>query len=618
MRETNFIAQNQEKWKRYEEALSGKDEDPELLRELYIHTTDDLSYSRTFYPNRSVRVYLNNLAQRTFLRVYRGRRGEASRFFSFWSEELPRVVQANHRALLVSLVVFLLAMLIGAISYRIDDQFAETIMGSYYMEMTEENIAKQDPMYVYKDAAPYGMALSITFNNIMVALLTFVSGVVFAIGSVVQLIRNGVMVGVFQYYFYDMGLLRESFLTIWMHGAIEISSIVIAGGAGITMGSGLLFPGTLSRLAAFRRSARDGVKIILGTIPLFIVAGIIEGYLTRHTELPDELRATFIILCFVFVIWYFYVYPRRVAARPVREVFAISSGEPGAAETFDPGAIRNLGGNLSATFTLLRRRLGWVFGGAAVLAVLFTCLSFWGFSGPAEARYTFTADEFGDFANFYELFSLSETYLRSGRGWTYLLLVAAYLAGCLYLAFQSVSSAANRPVVTPFRRGGVLAVTGLIGALIVAFHPGLVFLGFTLLLPLVIAAGYAAYLAETTGAGAMLKYSLRGFLKLVGGYILLMLLAIPTMLLLDTVLGQFVFNLIDWIFYVEEYKRYAINAVLQCGIYAFCSALLLITLSCYAAISAHSFWEVNEAPKLLERIRGVGRRGKLRGLEVER
>ena len=618
MRETNFIAQNQEKWKRYEEALSGKDNDPELLRELYIHTTDDLSYSRTFYPNRSVRVYLNNLAQRTFLRVYRGRRGEASRFFSFWSDELPRVVHANHRALLVSLVVFLLAMLIGVISYRIDDQFAETIMGSYYMEMTEENIAKQDPMYVYKDAAPYGMALSITFNNIMVALLTFVSGVIFAIGSVVQLIRNGVMVGVFQYYFYDMGLLKESFLTIWMHGAIEISSIVIAGGAGITMGSGLLFPGTLSRLAAFRRSARDGVKIILGTIPLFIVAGIIEGYLTRHTELPDPLRATFIILCFVFVIWYFYVYPRRVARRPAPENFAVGNGEPGGAGVFDPNAIRGLGGNLSATFTLLRRKLGWVFGGAALLAVVFTCLSFWGFSGPAEARYTFVFEEFEDFANFVELLSVSETYLRAERGWSYLLLVAAFLSGILYLAYQAVSSTADRQAVAPLQLAGVLAVSGLTGALLTAFHPAAVFVGFTFVLPLVIAGGYAAYVKGTTGALPMVRYALRGYLKLFGGYALLLLLAIPTMFLLDTVLGQLIFNLIDWVFYTEEYKRYAINAVLQCGIYSFCLALLLIVVSSYVAISAHSFWEVNEAPGLLKRIQDFGGRGRLRGLEVER
>jgi preprotein translocase subunit SecE len=150
MRETDFIKKNRKKWKQYERALEHDQQDPELLRQLYIHTIDDLSYSRTYYPNRSVRVYLNGLAQRTFLQIYRGRRGETSRFFTFWTDELPRVVFARRRALGLALVVFVLAMLIGIISYRIDPAFAELIMGEYYMDMTRANIEGGDPMAVYK------------------------------------------------------------------------------------------------------------------------------------------------------------------------------------------------------------------------------------------------------------------------------------------------------------------------------------------------------------------------------------------------------------------------------------------------------------------------------------
>ena len=66
MRETGFIKQNKEKWKEFEKTLNYKDKDPDKLNNLFIQITDDLSYSRTFYPNRSVRVYLNNLAQQIF------------------------------------------------------------------------------------------------------------------------------------------------------------------------------------------------------------------------------------------------------------------------------------------------------------------------------------------------------------------------------------------------------------------------------------------------------------------------------------------------------------------------------------------------------------------------
>ena len=74
MRETNFIEQNKKKWKDFERVLDGQYEDPEKLNELFIQVTDDLSYSRTYYPNRSVRVYLNGLAQKVFFSIYKSKK----------------------------------------------------------------------------------------------------------------------------------------------------------------------------------------------------------------------------------------------------------------------------------------------------------------------------------------------------------------------------------------------------------------------------------------------------------------------------------------------------------------------------------------------------------------
>ena len=71
MRETSFIKQNKKKWKEFEKTMETAEPDPEKLNELYVKITDDLSYSRTFYPNRSVRVYLNNLAQQIFHTIYK-------------------------------------------------------------------------------------------------------------------------------------------------------------------------------------------------------------------------------------------------------------------------------------------------------------------------------------------------------------------------------------------------------------------------------------------------------------------------------------------------------------------------------------------------------------------
>ena len=90
------------------------------------------------------------------------------------------------------------------------------------------------------------------------------------------------------------------------------------------MGKGLVFPGTLTRLQAFQKSARRGLKIMIGIVPIFILAGFIEGFLTRHTETPDGIRLVFILLCLAFILGYFVWYPIQKARvgfkNPIKEI----------------------------------------------------------------------------------------------------------------------------------------------------------------------------------------------------------------------------------------------------------------------------------------------------------
>ena len=96
-----------------------------------------------------------------------------------------------------------------------------------------------------------------------------------------------------------------------MHGTLEIWSIIVAGAAGLALGNGWLFPGTYSRLESFRRGAKRGLKIVIGTVPVFIMAGFIEGFITRHTELPDMLRLGIILTSLAFIIFYYIYLPNR-------------------------------------------------------------------------------------------------------------------------------------------------------------------------------------------------------------------------------------------------------------------------------------------------------------------
>jgi uncharacterized membrane protein SpoIIM required for sporulation len=153
------------------------------------------------------------------------------------------------------------------------------------------------------------MFFYIAYKNIMVSFKMFAAGALLSVGTLWLLFTNGVMVGTFQYLFYQKGLLATSALAIWLHGTIEISVIVIAGCAGLVMGGGILFPRTLTRAQSFNIAAREGMKIVIGLIPFFLIAAFIESFVTRHTEMPAAVNLAIIIASLGFIIWYFILYP---------------------------------------------------------------------------------------------------------------------------------------------------------------------------------------------------------------------------------------------------------------------------------------------------------------------
>jgi uncharacterized membrane protein SpoIIM required for sporulation len=203
-------------------------------------------------------------------------------------------------------------MLIGVVSSAGDSGFVRLILGDSYVNMTLENIDKGDPMAVYKQMNGVDMFLGITFNNIRVSFFAFMMGLLISFGTAWILLSNGIMLGAFQYFFHLHGLLIESVLVIWIHGTLEISSIIIAGAAGITLGNSILFPGTYSRRQSFMIGSREGLKMIICLIPIFTAAGFLESFVTRHTGMPVILSLIIILGSLSFVIWYFVIYPIKL------------------------------------------------------------------------------------------------------------------------------------------------------------------------------------------------------------------------------------------------------------------------------------------------------------------
>jgi uncharacterized membrane protein SpoIIM required for sporulation len=309
VREGLFIKKNIDKWKQYQYEPAT---DPDEMAGQFTELVNDLGYSKTFYPHSKVTQYLNGLASRIYLGIYRNKKEDASRIIRFWKSELPLVVRKYHREILYSFLIFFFFALLAAFSAAHDETFVRGVLGDRYVDMTEDNIARGDPFGVYKNDEQLGMFLRIAVNNIKVSFMTFVAGLFLSLGTIWMMFKNGVMIGAFQYYFFAKGLGWKSILVIWLHGTLEISSIIIAGGAGLILGNSILFPGTHKRIYSLKRGAKDGLKLLIGLVPVFITAAFIEGFVTRYSSMPVWASGSILLSSLIFIVWYFVIYPIRL------------------------------------------------------------------------------------------------------------------------------------------------------------------------------------------------------------------------------------------------------------------------------------------------------------------
>lgn len=313
MREAFFIKQNKSRWEEFEAiAKNSQAAPPDKLADLFIQVTNDLSFSQTQYPNSRVTKYLNGLATQLHLSIYQNKREETSRFVTFWKYEVPLLMLEAYKPMLYSLIIFLVAGLIGFVSTLYDDKFVRLILGDDYVNMTLQNIQEGNPTAVYNSSSEMTMFLSITLNNIFVSFKVFAFGMLATIGCGFYLFYNGLMVGTFMTFMGIEGELSQALPVIMLHGTVELTSIVIAGGAGFLMGNSLLFPGTYPRLTSFKLGAMKGMKIVVGLVPFFILAGFIESFVTRYAFMHWSLKMAIIGGSAFLMIWYFILYPVKL------------------------------------------------------------------------------------------------------------------------------------------------------------------------------------------------------------------------------------------------------------------------------------------------------------------
>lgn len=323
MREAMFIKKNAAKWQAYQHHQT---DNPDETAERFVELIDDLSYAKTFYPKSKVTRWINGITASIYQNIYKNKKEKYSRVFLFWKYELPLLFKKYHGVFLFTTVIFVLFVAIGYFSSMQDPAFVRGVLGDAYVDKTEDLIASGDPFGIYSSQSSFNMFIRIAFNNISVALKTFLGGFTVGIFTFVAMWSNGIMLGSFQHLFFSNGMGLESILVVWIHGTIEIASIIIAGAAGFILANGILFPGTYTRLASFKRSMKDAAKILIALIPFFIIAAFLEGYITRMmsetyrgkgTGLPAWGSVLILASSLALVIWYFVILPIKLSRRGI-------------------------------------------------------------------------------------------------------------------------------------------------------------------------------------------------------------------------------------------------------------------------------------------------------------
>ncbi|MFY7899337.1 MAG: stage II sporulation protein M [Chitinophagaceae bacterium] len=318
MRESLFLKQNAEKWKEYELAVKQQISADDLA-EKFVVLTDDLGYAKTFYPKSKTVQYLNGLAATFHQKIYINKKNKKGRIWWFWQFELPLLFKQYHRYFLYSFLFFIAFTLMGALSAKYDENFVRLILGDDYVNMTLDNIDKGDPFGVYKENS-FEMFVGIAFNNIRVAFIAYIMGIFVSVGTIWMLLSNGLMMGSFQYFFIAKGLGSKFILVVFIHGTLELWSIIVAGASGIILGNSILFPKSFTRMESVLKAGKDGFKIVFGLVPMFLAAAFLEGFVTKYTEMPIWLSIGILSASLLFIVWYFVWYPIQLSRKVKRIV----------------------------------------------------------------------------------------------------------------------------------------------------------------------------------------------------------------------------------------------------------------------------------------------------------
>jgi uncharacterized membrane protein SpoIIM required for sporulation len=312
-----FIEERKPAWRRLETLLDEVERRrfrlrPEEARELgalYRRASADLCRAQARTANAELLRYLNDLVARAYGQIYSGRRFRLSETLEFFSHGFPALVRARWRAVAASAAILFLGIAFGFAAAWVDEDARHFLLPEQFRDVARS--IESAPQKTSGQVVPVGeaavMSSAIMSNNIRVSFMAFAFGITAGVGTAAVLFTNGLMLGVLAAYFQRAGpaYALDFWALILPHGVIELTAIALAGAAGLLLGAAILAPGGLTRRQALRRRGAEAGRIAIGTVPMLVVAGLIEGFVTPQSFLDPAAKLGFAAVTAVALALYF-------------------------------------------------------------------------------------------------------------------------------------------------------------------------------------------------------------------------------------------------------------------------------------------------------------------------
>ena len=313
-----FVSPRKGEWQRLEQLLArarrkqmaalSADEIMEMGY-LYRRAVADLAIARRDLPHDRVCLYLNQLVARAHGIVYRSEASDWRRILNFFRRGFPALFRETLPYTALAFAVFMLAALAAFLAV----QFVPASI-PYLVPADILSTVKQQQMWTENIPLPSSLLAGVIMaNNIQVALLAFGGGAFFGLLTFYIMLTNGLSIGAIGSICATYGLSMRLWSFVAPHGVIELTVIFIAGGCGLRIGHALLRPGLHTRMDALRQAAHQVVRLLFGCVPLLVIAGTIEGFISP-SALPPVAKLAVGALSAVLLYSYLFLAGRKSAA----------------------------------------------------------------------------------------------------------------------------------------------------------------------------------------------------------------------------------------------------------------------------------------------------------------